>query len=107
MKIINLCPHAIHIHTKFGKISIEPSGEVARCEEITKPVYLLDEAIPIVSKAYSLVTGLPDPQAGTIYLVSMLVRSTLPNRSDLLSPGDAVRDEKGVIIGCTNLVCNP
>lgn len=107
MKIMNLCPHAIHIHTNFGRISIEPSGEVARLEEITKPVYLLDEAIPIVSKAYTQVTGLPDPEAGMIYLVSMLIRNAFPNRSDLLSPGDAVRDEKGVIIGCTNLVCNP
>lgn len=29
-----------------------------------------------------------------------------PDRLDLLSPGDLVRDEKGVIVGCTNFVMN-
>ena len=39
----------------------------------------------------------------TFYIVSQLVKSALPNRSDLLVPAEMVRDEKGVILGCKSL----
>ena len=39
----------------------------------------------------------------TFYIVSQLVKSALPNRSDLLVPAEMVRDEKGMIIGCKSL----
>ena len=39
----------------------------------------------------------------TFYIVSQLVKSALPNRSDLLVPAEMVRDEKGAIIGCKSL----
>ena len=39
----------------------------------------------------------------TFYIVSQLVKSALPNRSDLLVPAEMVRDEKGAILGCRSL----
>ena len=39
----------------------------------------------------------------TFYIVSQLVKSALPNRSDLLVPAEMVRDEKGAILGCKSL----
>ena len=52
------------------------------------------------------VTGLPDPVEGTLYIVSALVRSALPARTDLASPGDLVRDAAGAVIGCKGLIVN-
>jgi hypothetical protein len=102
MKIINLTPHAIHC---LG-VTFPPSGQIARCKEITKEVFALDNGMPLVNKEYGYVEGLPDSQADTLYIVSMMIRLALPNRLDLVSPGDAVRDNDGRIVGCTNFVIN-
>ncbi len=99
---INLLPHAINL----PGLAIPPSGIVARCAEATlyqAPI----EGVPIVIKKYGAVTGLPDPVPGTWYIVSLLLRQACSDREDLLSPGDAVRDEAGRIVGCANLVRNP
>jgi hypothetical protein len=101
MKIINLTPHAIKLPNK----TIEPSGKVARCEEITHPVTIID-GIEIVSKEYGEVQDLPEWALGMVYIVSFMVRDALPDRKDLLSPGDLIRNDKGEIIGCSNLVQN-
>ena len=98
---VNLTPHAI----KLPEITIEPSGTVARCSEFTVPQSIVD-GVSIVKKTYGDVTGVPDPVDGTIYIVSMLVRTTLGSRKDLASPGDLVRDDKGNIVGSLNLVVN-
>ena len=101
MKIINLTPHAI----KLPNVTIEPSGYVARCEEVTECVGDID-GIETVTKKYGNVQGLPGKEQGTIYIVSMLVRQALSYREDLFSPGDLVRDNEGNITGCLNLVTN-
>jgi|WetSurMetagenome_2_1015567.scaffolds.fasta_scaffold1102428_2 hypothetical protein len=111
--IINLCPHSIHLYSldRNGDIdgnvrSFHPSGVVARCEENTSPVFIVGENLPVVNKWYGEVIGLPERVEGTFYIVSMMIRSALPGRTDLLSPGDAIRDESGKIIGCINFVIN-
>lgn len=106
MNVINLCPHAIHLYDGTLVCNYPPSGAVARCEEMTSPVYHLDATLPVVNKTYGEIIGLPAPKEGTVYIVSMLIRTLCPGRSDLLSPGDAVRDAEGKIIGCTNFVAN-
>ena len=101
MKILNLTPHAI----RLPNVTIEPSGYVARCEEITKRMFEID-GIEIVTKKYGNVQGLPGKEQDTVYIVSMLVRQALSYRDDLFSPGDLVRDKEGNITGCLNLVTN-
>jgi hypothetical protein len=98
---INLTPHVIHLPT----CSIAPSGQLARCTEVTSPTGIF-EGVTLVRRSYGAVTGLPDPQPDVLYIVSMLVRVACSERRDLASPGDLVRDNDGNIIGTSNLVVN-
>ena len=106
-KIINLTPHAVIV----DGVTFPPSGKIARVEEKVehlKEVALEDgkARIALVKKTYGEVVGLPDPCEGTYYIVSAMVRLACPAQQDLLSPGDLIRDDKGVIVGCKNLIAN-
>lgn len=104
MVIINLTPHAVNVHTENGISTIHSSG-VAR---LTTSRVKVAEAngIPLYNTAYGAVTGLPESQDETVYIVSALVREAQPARRDLWSPADLVRDEKGNIIGCKSFDVN-
>ena len=100
--LVNLTPHAIVI---VGGPTLPPSGALARCA--TKSVFAGEHAsVLLASVAYGAVEGLPEPVPGVIYIVSALVRSAVPSRLDVASPGDLVRDFAGAVIGCKNLVVN-
>jgi hypothetical protein len=99
--IINLTPHVVHIEDR----DFEPSGTIARCAEVTGYGGTFD-GVMLVTKSFGEVENLPDPVNGVMYIVSMLVRSACPDRHDLASPGDLVRDDKGNIVGCKNLAVN-
>mgnify|MGYP001598752857 FL=1 len=62
--------------------------------------------IPLFVTVGGDVTGLPEPVAGTIYIVSLLVRQAVPHRLDVLSPGQLVRDSAGQPVGCIGLDAN-
>lgn len=49
------------------------------------------------------VEGLPKYREDVYYIVSRLVKSALPDRKDLLCPGQQVRNETGQVIGCKSL----
>lgn len=98
---LNLTPHAIVLPDR----TIAPSGALARCSEVSESVGTSD-GVEIIRKTFGTVIGLPEAQPDTWLIVSMLTRAACPNRTDLLSPGDLVRDANGNIIGCKNLVCN-
>ena len=105
-KIINLTPHAVNIITNSGDIiTFEPSGNIARCKQET--VYVGDiDGIPLTSTSFGEVEDLPLPSDGCYYIVSRLIMSACPNRSDLLGPNELVRDDNGNIIGCRSFsVC--
>lgn len=55
---------------------------------------------------YGEVYGLPDPEEGTIYIVSAMVRSAVPHRTDVYSPASslATRNELGHIVSVPGLV---
>jgi len=111
--IINLTPHAIHVHigtpdTGIAIATIPSDGE-ARCEEI-----IIDESIlawdqfgdsgmrqniPLRIKGYGKVIGLPEPRDGVLYCVSTLVAQQVV-RDDLVTVDQVVRDDQGRIIGC-------
>ena len=110
-KIINLTPHSINVigDDNSVAITIEASGNVARCSQTINIVDTIDldnVAIPISSSSYGEVVDLPTPQDDTYYIVSRLVMSACPNRQDLLVPNDLVRDEAGRVIGCRSLANN-
>lgn len=101
-KMVNLTPHTINFITNGIKIAIEPSDEIARVTCTSKIVDIINE-IPVTENEYGEVTGLPDPEEGTIYIVSSLVAQRCKDRNDVFIPSDSIRDEKGRIIGCKSL----
>jgi len=54
-------------------------------------------------------TGLPERQEGVILIVSALVAEhpSLAHRTDLASPGEAIRDADGKIVGAKGLCAGP
>ena len=101
--IINLTPHDITLLPADGEPITIPSTGVARCQETTTAVSGAGLPVPLQHLAYGEVTGLPDPAAGTVVIVSQLVCRALPGREDLVFPADLVRDESGTIVGCRAL----
>jgi hypothetical protein len=105
MNIVNLTPHSLNLVTANGVVSVPPSGTVARCATTSTPAGEV-EGVPLVRTVYGEVAGLPDPADGTLFVVSALVRSAVPGRNDVASPGDLIRDGSGNVTGCRNLIVN-
>jgi hypothetical protein len=99
MKIVNLTPHPINI---VGWGDIEPSGQVARCELVRTPAEDVN-GIPVHKTSLGKPYGLPEPEEGTVYIVSRQVAEACRDRKDLYIADDSVRDESGRIIGVKGL----
>jgi len=99
--LVNLTPHTINVMIE-GKetVSIAPSGNQARVSTTTKVVGEVN-GVEVRKVEFGTVEGLPEPQADTYYLVSRIVASAVPTRTDVLVPDGSVRNEAGQIIGCT------
>lgn len=102
--LVNLTPHTINFVNPEGAeiLNLPPSGTVARVATNAQVVGDLD-GIPVTHTVYGEIEGLPEPQDGVIYIVSGLVRTACPSRSDLACPGLQVRDSEGRVIGCQSL----
>ncbi len=105
--IRNFTPHKVTIYDAICKnITHEfPSEGTARVRErvsATVEDIPVNEGVPVVKKSYAEITGLPEGQSGTIYIVSLLVLQA-SNRDDLVCPDNGidsvVRDIDGEIIG--------
>ena len=114
MKIINLTPHALNVRGAYGSgdltnpdsgIHITPSGEVAR---VTVQNSLADTAngIPVFHQIVGHVYDLPKPQSGVVFITSAMVRLAVPARTDVLSPGELIRNGDGQPVGCYGLIGN-
>lgn len=101
-RFLNLTPHAVVV---VNGPTLPPSGQVARCSSASVPAGE-HGGVPLSRVSFGAVEGLPDPEPGVIFVVSGLVRAAVPGRSDVASPGDLVRDEKGAVVGCKGLVVN-
>ena len=109
-KFINLTPHEIKLvgENNEVKLVVEPSGQVARLSAKTVVIGDID-GIPLTTTEFGELEGLPEPEEGTLYIVSQLVAQQVPERQDVVIPNESVRDDKGRIIGCRSLgrVPNP
>lgn len=108
-KIINLTPHDVVVHLEGEKKIYPKSGEVARVT--TKSVQVGEvDGVPVFEQTYGEIEGLPDPQDGVYYIVSLVVRQAAQaqGRTDVISPdtspSGAVRNEAGQIIGTKGFV---
>ena len=102
MELRNLTPHAIVL---VNGPTLPPSGSIARCASSSTPAGE-HGGVALVRTVFGAVEGLPEPEAGVVFVVSALVRAAVPHRSDVASPGDLVRNEAGAVVGCRNLVVN-
>ena len=108
MKLVNLTPHALNLMPEGPD---EPDGLIrrpgrlpgARLTGQVDTVAVDGISVPVNQTQFGAVTGLPDPQPDTIYIVSSLVAQAVPDRPDVLIVDDAVRDDQGRIIGARAL----
>src|SRR5690606_25377330 len=108
VRLVNLTPHEIRLLTQQpeGLFFIPPSRQVARVAVRREDAGYIDAGgvpIPLARTRYGEIEGLPDPQPGTLYIVSSLVAAAARDRDDLLVPDDLVRDDEGRIIGARGL----
>lgn len=112
MRLVNLTPHPVVIVGLSGeRIEIAPEPEPARLEEFEeeRPSILVDGApVRAVAKWMGELEGLPEPQPGTLYIVSMLAaqRAWEMGRHDVVAPTGFIR-ENGVPVAATALAVNP
>lgn len=108
MKYVNLTPHVVRLNSG---LEIAPSGTVARCatsysadrwitpdrDDVVAPATGHPDAVPIFRATFGQVVGLPEAEAGSLYIVSGMVASATPDRGDVVAPAtghpDAVRRE--------------
>lgn len=107
----NLTPHEVKIFKLNGTVPdldlvIEASDLVARVSCEYQKVDKTVEGVDLYRTVFGEVTGLPEYEEGVYLLVSAIVREALPLRSDLVSPGQLLRDDDGNVIGCLGLVGN-
>lgn len=102
-QIKNFTPHPITICNNAGEVIrvIQPEGLV-RLKAVTVPAGEID-GVPVTKTEFGTPEGMPEFQEGVFIVVSQLVKTALPARSDLLVPAEVVRDEKGNIVGCKSL----
>lgn len=117
--LINLTPHTLNIRKIDGTfLELPPSGDVARLSTATPAAEIHNDypagvrnatfidGVQIRTPIVQRVIGLPDPVEGQAYIVSLVVRQAVPERLDVLSPGDLIRNEAGQPIGCDGLHAN-
>lgn len=99
---VNLTPHSINVFDESNApfLTLPPSGTVARCKATAVETERVD-GVPVFQTTYGEVEGLPEPEAGVLYVVSALVREAVKNsRKDVVSPAEFVRNGVWEIIGC-------
>ncbi len=107
MKLRNLTPHPVTITADGGSVHVPPEGgsrpRVDEVREVTEPVSVEGLSVPTVRVVGGCAVDVPEPVAGTLFMVSRMVAAACPGRSDLLVPYDLVRDEAGRVVACRSL----
>ena len=112
IKLVNKTPHVLNLVTEDGtKISLEPvlptprvsSSSVKTASYTITDSNGIEHTVIREAPVFGEVVDLPEPQEGTIYVVSMLVAARAVGRNDLVFPGRQLRNEAGQVIGCAGL----
>lgn len=105
MTLVNLCPHPIVIEGK--RPCTLPAAEFPARLLSSEKLVTEVEGIPVIAVSLGGTMNLPDPRLGVLLIVSSVLRSAFPHRSDLVSPARLFRDETGTISCCRALAVNP
>ena len=108
MKLINLTPNVITIHAEGQLIVLQPSGVVARLlvERLDLATIEVDGiTVPVNATILKDLVDMPEPQDGVCYVASDVVtkRAMELDREDVFGPGEVIRDDNGIVIGCAGL----
>jgi hypothetical protein len=98
MRIINKTPHDVNVIHEGKNIRISPEPRPIRLQEHYTQVDAVN-GIPVYKKHYGA-GNLPPRRKDTVYIVSLIVAITYPDREDFLVVNETVRDEKGQTMGC-------
>ncbi len=102
--LINMTPHPINIIKEGQPTKTIPiSGKLIRLKTSTILTGVEVNGVRLSKTVFGEPEGLPKEVEGTYIIVSQLVKSALPQRSDLLVPAEVVRDNQGHILGCRSL----
>jgi len=106
VEVVNLTPHPLTIERTDGTVaSIPASGLVARLavsREVRPALKTTVGEFAVSAPKMGELEGLPEPEAGKIYVVSALVADAA-QRADVFSPGELLRDTDGKIVGARGL----
>ena len=104
-RFVNLTPHDCTVYLEDTIRHIPPSGNVVRLNSHCKPCGVCD-GIPVAICAEGDPIGLPEPEDGTIYIVSSMIAKKV-KRLDVLCPDTSdkgvIRDGNGYILGVRGL----
>jgi hypothetical protein len=103
--VFNKTPHPIIIlDNEHRTIKTYPkSDDPIRLSAETVRADSLPDGTPTSKTVFGEPYGLPPFERGKFYIVSQLIKSAIPERTDLLVPAEVVRDDKGNIMGCKSL----
>ena len=92
VNIINMTPHIVTFLGDAGEVvrEVPPSGSVPRVSFESRSLPPVG-GIPATAQGAGQVDGLPGAVDGVALIVSAIVRSAVPDRADVYSPGDLVR----------------
>lgn len=85
---------------------------MARCvtqpDQVLRTVSVDGHRVPVVlNDVTSVVSGLPEPEEGVLFVVSRMVALAQPQRGGLVFPHQPLRDEIGRTAGCRVLAQVP
>jgi len=112
MKLTNLTSHPLRLFTPHGVLEVQPSGQLARVFTHSTPIGEV-AGMAVVRPTFGEITGLPDPEPKTVFVVSQIVLTALRaagiTRADVVAPdttpvGGAIRDAAGRVQGVTRLL---
>jgi len=108
-RVVNLTPHEIRVVLPDGSTAVFPSsGQVARLQTVSRPINV-EGLPPVVETEVVGIEGLPEPEPGTVYLVStpLLIYAARMGRLDVLAPDtgpeSVVRNESGQVVAVRRL----
>lgn len=111
-RAVNLTPHVVRVRRFDGsEVEVAPTLPSARVA-MSKPDGIHSSAlgVPVFNcPEWGAVEGLPDPEPGTLYIVSALCALAVTDRDDVVSPATGptdgcVRDSAGQVWAVTRFI---